>query len=92
MSREGGARRLVLVWLALVAATCAAWTLGVDHARTSDAVHAGTAFALAVAFAKVLFVGRDFMDLRRAPRPLLWAFQGWVVVIGLTLVVLYLRG
>jgi hypothetical protein len=44
---------------------------------------------IAVAFIKVRFVGLDFMELRRAPFGLRLAFELWLIVIGITLVILY---
>ena len=80
-------RRLFAVWLALVAATGVSWAVGADH---GDAVQAGTAVSLAIAFLKIRFVGMDFMELREAPPGLRRAFEGWVAVVGTTVVVLYL--
>lgn len=77
--------RITLVWVTLVAATLLSFesmTLGnADIAR---------AFILVVAFAKVLLVGREFMELRDAPPVLLWSFQAWVVVTCAALLALFL--
>ncbi|WP_257542106.1 cytochrome C oxidase subunit IV family protein [Sphingobium sp. CFD-1] len=42
-----------------------------------------------MAFAKVLLVGREFMELRHAPPLLLWLFQLWAVVTCVVLIVLF---
>jgi hypothetical protein len=43
-----------------------------------------------IAFAKTYFIGQDFMELRRAPKPLRTAFVTWVVVIGIVAAGLYI--
>ncbi|CAM8672891.1 MULTISPECIES: cytochrome C oxidase subunit IV family protein [Sphingobium] len=73
-------RRLTLIWALLVAATLLSFeTMGLGDARI------GGALILLLAFAKVLLVGREFMELRHAPLMLLWLFQGWVAVTGAAL-------
>jgi hypothetical protein len=85
-------RRLHVVWLALVAATGVSWLLGAGHGAGADSARAGTAIALGVAFVKVRYVGLEFMELRHAPPSLRWIFEGWVAVVGVTLITLYLTG
>jgi hypothetical protein len=71
--------RITAVWLALVLATLASWTLGVGH--DLGAKHAGVVI-LVIAFVKVRFIGRYFMELRDAPVPLLTLFEAWVAVVA----------
>jgi hypothetical protein len=68
------------------------WLLGAHHGRNPGAANAGTALALAIAFVKVHVVGAEFMELRHAPRALALLFDGWLVVVGATLIGLYLSG
>ena len=44
---------------------------------------------LVIAFTKVLLVGREFMELRHAPRWLLWGFQSWAILTCLVLIALF---
>jgi hypothetical protein len=37
---------------------------------------------LAIAFVKVRFIGRYFMELRDAPVPLLTLFEAWVAAVA----------
>lgn len=78
------ANRSVLVWAVLVAATLLSF-------KTTVLGSAGLvrAVILVVAFAKVLLVGREFMELRAAPRLMLWAFQLWVPAVCGALLVLF---
>jgi hypothetical protein len=79
--------RILLVWLVLVGATCVSWFLGADHGLDSHT--AVTAAVLVVAFVKVRLVGLHFMELHRAPQPLRGLFEGYVIVVLATLLVLY---
>ena len=45
---------------------------------------------LLIAFVKVRFVGRYFMELRHAPLGLAAAFDAWIVVVAATLIGLFL--
>jgi hypothetical protein len=76
--------RITLVWAILVAATFLSF----------ETMTLGNAFLLrslilVIAFAKVLLVGREFMELRHAPPLLLWLFQLWAVVTCVVLIVLF---
>lgn len=79
--------RISIVWSALIVATLASWVLGVGH-ELPDQYAAICIFV--IAFAKVHFVGRYFMELRDAPVPLVAVFETWVVVIACVLIGLYL--
>lgn len=75
--------RIMVVWALLVAATLLSFeTMAIGNARI------GGGLILLIAFAKVLLVGREFMELRLAPPPLLWLFQGWAAATGTILFVL----
>lgn len=78
--------RASLIWLVLVLATLVSFEtmqLGENGARVLRAI------ILLIAFGKVLLVGREFMELRQAPRLLLWFFQAWVGIVCCALIVLY---
>ena len=78
--------RITVVWAVLMIATAISWLLGIGHAVTHE--YAGVAI-LIIAFLKIHFVGAYFMELRNAPRPLLIAFDCWVVTVLVTLVLLF---
>ncbi|WP_176562116.1 cytochrome C oxidase subunit IV family protein [Mycolicibacterium palauense] len=79
--------RISLVWLALVVATLASWTLGVGHELPD---HYAAISIIVIAFAKVHFVGRYFMELRHAPLALTAVFAAWNVAVAAVLIGLYL--
>ncbi len=82
--------RLTLFWMLLIAAT----VVSVESVRGWLAASGETAAAMAVliiAFVKVRIVGREFMELRRAPRAARLAFDAWVLVMCVTLILLYRR-
>lgn len=77
------------VWLAPVLATWASWWLGVNHSPSTGAgTTIGTVAVLAIAFAKVRYIGLWFMELRTAPRHHRFFFAGWVYMVGFTLIAL----
>lgn len=83
-------RTAVLVWGALMAATLASWWLGIDEGGDpGDGASVATAAVIVIAFVKIRFVGRYFMELRDAPLILRVILDAYVVVVGTTLVVLY---
>lgn len=83
-------RTAVIVWAGLVLATLASWWLGVESGGApGDGASVATAAVIVIAFAKIRFVGRHFMELRGAPRVLRLALDAYVAVVGSTLVVLY---
>lgn len=80
------ASRPTLIWALLVLGTLVSFGTtdpGADSARLARVA------ILLIAFAKVLLVGREFMELRHAPPLLLWLFQGWVVLVCTALLVLF---
>ncbi|WP_028079153.1 cytochrome C oxidase subunit IV family protein [Solimonas soli] len=79
-------RRVIGVWLLLIAATLLSWestTLGAWQHLASVAV-------VVVAFLKVRFIGLDFMELRHAPLPLRLLFEAWVVMVCIAILYFYL--
>lgn len=79
--------RITIVWFVLVAATLASWTLGVGHELPQR--YAAISI-IVIAFAKVHFVGRYFMEIRDAPPALKAVFGVWNVVVAGLLIGLYL--
>jgi hypothetical protein len=80
--------RISLIWLVLIAATVASVLVGTDNIVT--AVKAASVLVIVIAFIKVRFVGRYFMELRDAPVPLLLIFEGYCLVVCAALVVMFL--
>lgn len=79
--------RITLVWLALVAATLASWTMAVG--REFNPAYSGVAI-IVIALIKVRLVGWYFMELREAPVWLRALFDGWVFAVASALVGLFL--
>lgn len=85
MAAANAGRRAAVVWVMLIVATCCSW----EWVRLpGDQRVAGTAVLL-IAFLKSRLIGREFMELRSAPRPLLLVFEGWVVAACGGLIGLY---
>jgi hypothetical protein len=80
--------RLDVIALLLIAATLFSWE---STAVVAD-MRVATCAIILIAFAKVRYVGLDFMELRNAPLWLRGAFEAWVVLLGSGLVALYLLG
>jgi hypothetical protein len=82
--------RITLIWLVLICATLASLLVGTDNIVTT--VKLASVLVIVIAFVKVRFVGRYFMELRHAPVPLLAIFEGYCVVVCAALVVMFLVG
>lgn len=79
------------VWAALAAATLASWWLGIDEGGApGDGASAATVAVIVIAFVKIRFVGRHFMELRHAPLALRLILDAYVVIVCSTLTVIYL--
>lgn len=75
-----GVRRMSVTWAVLVAVTVlSGWLGGYGAAALGGLV---APLVLAFAFAKAWVVGREFMDLRSAPRGLRLAFDAWVLAFA----------
>jgi hypothetical protein len=84
-------KRITHVWVALSVITVVTWLLG--HAETGFGQDATTTVALvilAIAFAKVYLIIRHFMEVRTAPVWLKVFTDVWIVVLGGSIVALYL--
>ena len=76
--------RTTVVWAALAAVTFLPLALG-----AARGVQAATALALVIAFAKVRYIGLEFMELRGAHSLLRGLFEAWVLLVGATVLALY---
>jgi hypothetical protein len=81
-----------VTWAVLMVATVVSWTLGTRHDVFGGGPRLATVGVLVIAFVKVFLVGRQFMELREAPRLLQLFFNGWCVVVCSVIVGLYLVG
>jgi uncharacterized membrane protein len=79
-----------LVWAVLMLATVLSWTLGTRHDVFGAGTRVATIGVLVLAFVKVRLIGTHFMELHQAPRALARAFDGWVVVVCVMIIGLYL--
>jgi hypothetical protein len=78
--------KTTVVWLGLIAATIVSWQVGTHGSDPKFA----TCLVMAVAFLKVRFVGLWFMELKDAPLPLRFIFEGYVVIVGSAVIIMYL--
>jgi hypothetical protein len=76
--------RLLLVWLALVAATVLSWGLGTGSSSPPHIT--ASVLILVVAFVKVRLIGAHFMELRQAPLFLKTLFDLYCLILCLTLI------
>jgi hypothetical protein len=80
--------RLIAVWVVLAALTLVSW-LFAAAAGPLHATHLIGALAILLGFVKADLVGRWFMELRRAPAPLLRLMDGWCVAVAIVTIALY---
>jgi hypothetical protein len=81
-------RRMTLVWLILLLATSAStWWLSSE----GGVVALASAAIVAIAGIKVRLIMIHFMELGRAPWPWRIVFEGWVVVVVLAILAVYMR-
>jgi Prokaryotic Cytochrome C oxidase subunit IV len=81
-------RRVTVVFAGLVVATCITWWLGSESSLTGVGFGPAATLTILVAFTKVLFIGRDFMELRAAPFVLRAVFSVWVGVVTVAAIAL----
>lgn len=76
------------VWALLILLTVANWLLmewGLwDHSIAPILVDAAI---LLLALVKVRLIVRYFMEVRDAPKPLGWLFDGWLAIVAISLIV-----
>lgn len=74
------------MWVLLILATVASWALGDSHAPSHQLA---SVVVIGVAFVKVRFVGRYFMELRDAPQAMGVVLDGYCVLAFVALSGLY---
>jgi hypothetical protein len=84
-----GVKRLVWVWLGLVFATIASLFISKDTATIGSLAGLG---AITIAYIKVRFVLREFMELNHAPNWMAYLADTWVLASVILLCSLYLLG
>lgn len=85
-------KRLPLVWVILASLTLA--YLWIDHSvdgspRSSAVI---TSSVIVIALIKVRIIFREFMEVRQAPVLLCRLTDGWVILIGASLLACYFIG
>ena len=80
--------RVTVVFASLVVAACITWWLGSLSSLTGGALGLAASLTILIAFAKIFFIGRDFMELHAAPKILRCAFGIWVGVVAASAVAL----
>ncbi len=83
--------RITLIWLLLVCATLVSFD-SAHIGRGASLQSIATCAVMIVAFLKVRFIGLEFMELRHAPVPLRFAFEGWVLLVCAAILTLYWMG
>ncbi len=81
--------RTTLIWFLLLGATLLSWEMGLGVGF--DDVRYASVTIIVVSFIKVRLVMSEFMELREAPHFLRLLADGWIFVITLLLVWLYLN-
>ena len=81
--------RVTPIWLLLVAATGLSWWMGSDGGAPETDFRLVSTVLIAVAFIKVRFVLRYFMEVRTAALPLKLLADAWVVIVCGTVLALY---
>ncbi len=84
--------RVTPVWLLLVAATGLSWWMGSDAGGPGSEVRLVASALIAVAFIKVRFVLRYFMEVRTAALPLKLLADAWVLIVCGAVLTLYWFG
>ncbi|GAA2151500.1 cytochrome C oxidase subunit IV family protein [Actinomadura napierensis] len=84
-------RTVFIAWAALTAATVLAWLLTPGESQTATTLGNELVAAIVVlGLVKCRLIIRCFMEVRHAPRWLRAATDGWLAVLWLTLLVIYL--
>lgn len=84
--------RVTPIWLLLVAATGLSWWMGSDGGGPGTDVRLVSSALIAVAFIKVRFVLRYFMEVRTAALPLKLLADAWVPIVCGAVLALYWLG
>jgi len=81
-------RRVTVVFVGLVVATCITWWLGSSSSPTGSGLGLAATLTVLIASAKIYFIGRDFMELHSAPSSLRTAFNVWVGAVAVAAIAL----
>jgi len=84
--------RVTPIWLLLVAATGLSWWMGSDGGTPGSDLRLVSSALIAVAFIKVRFVLRYFMEIRTAALPLKLLADAWVLIVCGAVLALYWLG
>ena len=87
-------KRLLIVWAILTSMTLVYVWLdhSVDHSGTLKASTVVTVSVIVIALVKVRIIFREFMEVRHAPALLCRLTDGWVVIMGVSLLGTYFVG
>lgn len=77
--------RLYAIWLAMCLLTLVAFAVGEAHWPGATGVGA----VIVAAMIKVRYVILDFMEIRSAPIQLRLVLEGWVILLGTVLVLMF---
>lgn len=80
--------RVNAVFAGLVLATCLTWWLGSGTSSTGGGLGVAATLTIVIAFAKIFFIGMDFMELRAAPTALKAVFTIWVAAVAVAAITL----
>lgn len=83
--------RISTAWALLLLATALTWALG-DSGYTGLSAAWGVPLIFALAAFKGAWVILDFMELRHAPSLWRWLLLGWLGLVCLTIVLLWVAG
>ncbi|XVQ15486.1 cytochrome C oxidase subunit IV family protein [Spirillospora sp. CA-255316] len=84
-------RTVLIAWAALSAATVLAWLLTPGESQSDTTLGKELVAAIVVlGLVKCRLIIRYFMEVRHAPRWLQAATDGWLAVLWLTLLIIYL--
>ena len=81
--------RVTAIWLLLVAATGLSWWMGAGSGGPGSDFRLVSTVLIAVAFIKVRFVLRYFMEVRTAALPLRLLADAWVFSVCAAVLALY---
>jgi hypothetical protein len=80
--------RVNVVFAGLVLATCLTWWLGSGTSLMGGGFEVAATLTIVIAFAKIFFIGMDFMELRAAPTVLKAVFTFWVAAVAVAAIAL----
>jgi hypothetical protein len=83
-------KRLLVVWLALVAVTLISWWIGSNPGTREGASSTPVTYGvLSIAAIKIRVIMREFMEVRHAPTPWRRLTDGWTLSVIVALLAIY---